>query len=156
MAKIIPIIVAIVLLVGGGAFMVWKISSTVPSVYPNQQMNATVAPSVQTGQTVSNQINTALPPAAPTIDKSKNQITLKITSPSDGATVTSPAVTIKGVTIPNAEVSVNDKDVTAGATGSFAVSLTLDEGDNYISVVATDADGNAAETDLTVTLNTGN
>ena len=77
-------------------------------------------------------------------------IALSITSPSNGTEITSPTITVRGKTIPKAEVFVNEKETVADTDGNFQVSYTLDEGENILLIVASDADGNAAETELTV------
>jgi hypothetical protein len=152
MTKVIPIVIAILIFLGAGVYVL----SNRAAKLPQSPVNNTANPPNGTSATASPVETPAPVYTAPTVDQSKNQITLKITSPVNNATVATPVITIKGVTIPGADVAVNDKEVTAGPDGSFAVGLSLDEGDNYISVVATDADGKAAETDLNVTLNTGN
>ncbi len=83
------------------------------------------------------------------------EITLTITSPSDGATVTGVTLTVKGKTAARAEVFINDAATVADANGNFSVKITLDEGENPIVVFANDADGNVAEKELTVTYDSG-
>jgi len=90
-------------------------------------------------------------------DQARNQtetlessISLQILSPSDGSRVTTPTVTIRGKTMPNAEVFVNDKELTADADGNFSVDLLLEEDENPILVVANDSQGRAAETEFSV------
>jgi hypothetical protein len=84
-----------------------------------------------------------------------SQIFLSVTSPKDNATVTSSKVSIKGVTRPKAEVYVNESEGTADSSGNFSLSIALDEGENPVIVTAVDADGNVAETALTVTYDVG-
>ena len=79
---------------------------------------------------------------------------LQITSPSDKSVVTSPYITLRGKTVAQAEVFVNDKELVADQDGNFSVSLTLDEGDNPIIVVANDQNGNVGETEITVSYET--
>lgn len=86
---------------------------------------------------------------APSLVVSGN-ITLTISSPSDGSTVNSPEVTVSGKTTPNAEVFVNEKEIKADSSGSFFTKLTLDEGENTIAVIANDEQGNYIEKDITV------
>lgn len=81
----------------------------------------------------------------------KSEISLNIISPVNGAVVTASPIVVRGVTVPKAEVSVNDKDVVADASGNFSVNLTLDEGDNYVAVVAVDAEGKTANLEFKVT-----
>lgn len=82
-------------------------------------------------------------------------MTVSVSSPVNGATVSTSPVTVKGKTQPKAEVYVNDVSTVADAAGSFMVQLPLDEGENPIIVVANDADGNMAETELTITYDSG-
>lgn len=79
---------------------------------------------------------------------------LDVSSPADGLTVTASSLTVKGKTAPGAEVFVNERETVADAQGNFAVTITLDEGDNYIVVSANDQDGNSAEKELTIIYDT--
>ena len=81
----------------------------------------------------------------------KNEITLNISSPNNGAVVSSASVTVRGQTSPKAEVFVNETEAAADGSGNFTVGYKLEEGDNYIVVVVTDPEGNTAEKELTVT-----
>ena len=78
-------------------------------------------------------------------------LSLSITSPVSGQTVSTGQITVKGKTAPKAEVFVNDVELIADATGNFTQVVTLDEGENYILVVANDTDGNFAEKELIIT-----
>lgn len=78
-------------------------------------------------------------------------LTLTVTSPTSGQTVTTSQITIRGKTAPLAEVFVNDVELKADASGNFSQGMTLEEGENYILVVANDTDGNFAEKELSVT-----
>lgn len=82
-------------------------------------------------------------------------MTLTVTSPANGATVTSTRLTIQGKTKAGADVFINDLETKADAGGNFSVTLTLDQGDNPIVVSANDADGNVAEKELTVYYESG-
>ena len=77
-------------------------------------------------------------------------LTMVVTSPPNGQTVTTEKITIKGKTSPLAEVFINDAALVADASGNFSQIITLEEGDNYILVVANDADGNFAEKELSI------
>ena len=81
-----------------------------------------------------------------------SKISLVITSPADGANLTSTNVTVKGKTSANADVFVNDQSGKADANGNFAISIGLDEGINQILVSANDSLGNAVEKDISVTI----
>jgi hypothetical protein len=78
------------------------------------------------------------------------KISLTITSPKDGETLGSTNATVKGKTVANAEVFVNDVVGKADANGNFSINVALDEGDNQIVVSANDANGNAAEQSISV------
>lgn len=84
---------------------------------------------------------------------SAQAITLVVTQPIDGSIVTIPTVIVQGKTAPAADVFVDDKQLTADALGNFSQSLTLDEGENTISVSANDANGNYAEKEIIITYN---
>lgn len=78
-------------------------------------------------------------------------ITLTITAPTDKAEVETPTIAVSGKTVAYAEVSVNDKDAKADASGNFSIIVSLEEGENSIMVVANDDAGNAAEREIIVT-----
>ncbi len=81
------------------------------------------------------------------------RVTLTVTSPTNGATVTTSSLVLRGKTSPRAEVFVNELETRADANGNFSVSVTLDEGENYLIVTANDENGNVAEAEVTVTYN---
>lgn len=85
-------------------------------------------------------------------DTSSKIIFVEIVSPKDGVTLSSPLVKLVGKTIPNADVFVNDEEVKVNANGEFSIELTLDEGENIISVIANDENGNYAEKEITLNL----
>lgn len=86
----------------------------------------------------------------PAVQPVESAIMLSVTSPANGSTVKTPTITVKGKTVPKAEVWVNDQDVRADASGNFSATVTLDEGENTITVTANDDDGNASEKEITV------
>lgn len=96
-----------------------------------------------------------IPPSETSAEAPAKPITLTVSSPANGATVTNATITITGQTLPGAEVSINDVETTADAQGNFSGILTLDEGDNDITVSANDTNGNSAEQELTVTFDSG-
>lgn len=77
-------------------------------------------------------------------------ISLEILQPGNQSFSTSQTITVKGKTVPNAEVSVNDKDLKADSNGIFSVAIQLDQGENTIDIVANDENGNHAEKEITV------
>jgi outer membrane murein-binding lipoprotein Lpp len=63
-------------------------------------------------------------------------LSLEITSPEDGATVTESLVIVSGtVSDPKATVKVNDVEVEVGEDGTFSADVELAEGENIITVV---------------------
>lgn len=82
-------------------------------------------------------------------------LTLTLTSPKANTTVTSSSLTVKGKTSPKAEIFVNEAETVADTNGNFSVTVALEEGENYLLVAVTDADGNYKEQELTVTYNAG-
>ena len=78
-------------------------------------------------------------------------LSLEITSPGDGATVTESPVMVSGtVSDPEATVRVNDVEVEVGEDGTFSADVELAEGENMITVVATLDEGTLTKT-VTVT-----
>jgi hypothetical protein len=88
-------------------------------------------------------------------EKTHTVLTLTVTSPADKSTVMKPALVVKGKTSPKAEVFVNESEGVADGSGNFSLTITLDEGDNPVIVMANDADGNVAEKDMNITYDAG-
>ena len=86
---------------------------------------------------------------------------LTLTSPKDGAAVTTATVAVKGTTQPGATVTVHDANtgaipsVTANAAGAFGVNVTLAQGPNVLTITAVDPAGNRTTKTLTVTHGSG-
>lgn len=85
------------------------------------------------------------------ISPNTGEIQLDILSPTDNSKVSNTSVTVTGKTAPQAEVSVNESDIKADSSGNFSTVISLDEGENSITVVANDANGKNAEKEITVT-----
>jgi hypothetical protein len=83
---------------------------------------------------------------------SEEEIFIELTNPKDKDVVKTSLLNIKGKTVKNAEVFINDKEIKADALGSFSANLTLDEGENTIIISANDNLGNYIEKEITVTL----
>lgn len=79
---------------------------------------------------------------------------LEITHPADGAQVSTSSISVTGKTIPHAVVSVSVDDnlemADVDQNGYFSVTVTLEEGPNFIEVVASDQEGNEKSTTITV------
>lgn len=93
------------------------------------------------------------PKPTETLTKTATQISLFLTlsSPSDNQTVSDTSILIKGTTAPQTPVMINEFELTADAQGNFSKSMSLDEGENYISVVAYNSEGQVAEKELVIT-----
>jgi flagellin-like hook-associated protein FlgL len=76
---------------------------------------------------------------------------LELSSPSDGMTTEASVVTVSGTTEPGAILVVNGVTAAVGDDGSFSCEIALVEGDNTITVTATDASGNSATVSREVT-----
>lgn len=87
----------------------------------------------------------------PTVSPALSQINLIVTSPESGTTVDARSITVSGTTKEKIDVVVNDIELTSGADGTFKVDVALDEGDNYISIVVYDQEGNVSEREILVT-----
>lgn len=75
---------------------------------------------------------------------------LEIISPSQKAIISYSPVVIKGKTIANAEVFVNEKEIKADENGNFSVEYPLEEGENEIIIVVNDQFGNYQEKIITI------
>ena len=87
-----------------------------------------------------------LPPSAPPA--------LSITSPTNGATVSSPSVTVSGTATDKRVITsftVNGKAVSVGTNGAWSTSVALNKGANTIKALATDQAGFSTEKSVSVT-----
>lgn len=83
--------------------------------------------------------------------ESSTQIDLIISTPESGITVNSSSVMVRGTTGKHVNVVINDQDLVSNTDGTFTATVLLDEGENYISIVAYDDLGNSAEREIMVT-----
>ena len=83
---------------------------------------------------------------------------LNVTSPVDGLITNNPSLNVAGTTndatSSPVSVKVNGQSVTVGNDGSFSKNITLTEGSNTVTVVATDSAGKSTTVTRTVTLDT--
>lgn len=84
--------------------------------------------------------------------KDSQAIFLEVAQPINNSMVANTIASLTGRTIPNASVFVNDQELKADANGNFSTSVTLDEGQNDIYVVAADDLGNSVEKDIIVNI----
>jgi hypothetical protein len=88
-----------------------------------------------------------------TVNESE-KIFLQVDEPKNNSTVNNPIINISGKTISNAYVFINEQELKADISGNFTSATTLEEGDNYILIVASDDLGNSVEKDILVNLET--
>ena len=67
---------------------------------------------------------------------------LEIIEPQDSSVVKTQTVRVRGTTLPDADVRVNEQFVIVDTTGAFTVMVSLETGPNSIEVIATDTAGN--------------
>lgn len=82
------------------------------------------------------------------------KIFLQVNEPKNNITVSNPIINISGKTIPNAYIFINEQELKADINGGFSSATTLEEGENYILIVASDDLGNSVEKDILVNLET--
>lgn len=72
---------------------------------------------------------------------------LTVTTPADNATITGDpnSVAVNGLTDDNVTVSINDRLIVVKSDNSFSYSFPLNDGDNILTIVATDAAGNQSK-----------
>jgi len=72
---------------------------------------------------------------------------LDVTAPADNATISGDpnSVTVTGTTDDNVTVTINDRLVVLRSDNSFNYSYPLNDGDNILTIVATDTAGNQAK-----------
>ncbi len=83
-------------------------------------------------------------------------LNLEIIEPQNNITVNNQNLKIKGKTNSNIEVFVNEKELRSNEKGEFETDLILDEGENIITIVASDEQGNYAEKEIVVNFETLN
>ncbi|MBI3385216.1 hypothetical protein HY030_03435 [Candidatus Gottesmanbacteria bacterium] len=137
----LPAIGAIIFLIFMGAALMFFSQNKKPS--QNKAVNT---------QLTAVNITTTVTPLIKTPEEKKTgEIFLTISEPVDKATVKSPTIIIKGKTVPNAEISINDQTLPANANGDFSAQVSVEEGDNFFSITANDQNGNSSEKEIMVT-----
>ena len=85
-----------------------------------------------------------------TVDPATSNLLLQVNTPSDGATLDTGNINIKGQTEPEATVCVNDQVDIADANGNFNIPITLAAGPEAIDISASDDNGKQNEVILMV------
>ncbi|HEX9710465.1 MAG TPA: hypothetical protein VGB42_10940 [Candidatus Thermoplasmatota archaeon] len=80
---------------------------------------------------------------------------LSLTSPADGAYVTTPDLLLVGTMEPTATLYLNGVRLNIGGTSSFSIPAALSEGENSLELRAMDLAGNEAAVRFTLHLDTG-
>jgi len=141
MRKYIPVLLVVLLVVSALAGLKRLRNST--NETPIAPLTTTLAPTGD-GSPETPPVETS-----GTVSRSTS-ITLTVSAPADNTTVTSSNLVVRGKTVAGAEVFINDAETKADGNGNFSATITLDEGENYILVVANDAAGNYSEKEITV------
>ncbi len=94
----------------------------------------------------------AVPPtlAVPDTPTPAAPFQIRLDAPRDGDTVNAASLPVKGVTAPNAVVSVNDVVGMADNTGQFNLTVPLQAGPNVLEVIASQPNGQQAFVIVTV------
>ena len=127
MSKYIVIIGFIILLLFGGIY-----------VYNIQRSKISVKPSIQNTNNKNALIKQPYPSPAFRIVPTSTPIVipLEIVSPKNIGSVSTDSIIVSGTTVPYADVMINNFEITADVKGKFTQTINLDEGENYISVIA--------------------
>ncbi len=138
------------ILIVGGAILVIAVAAVYFGFQRQNNLQRSLEETSTTAVTETIQPTTASETAS--VQTFEEGLALTISQPQDKEILTTNQVTVKGKTKANAEVFVNDTELKADASGNFSALLTLDEGENYITVVANDELGNFAEKEIMVTV----
>lgn len=105
------------------------------------------------GDTVSSSRVKSLPSKTIQLIYNNQQPSLSVDQPQDGTTIASGVnkITVSGSTDPNNNVTVNGITVIVGNDGSFSTSVSLNGGDNNITIVATNSFNNTTRVKRKVT-----
>jgi len=90
----------------------------------------------------------------PTAEPVAKGLILEIIEPKENVTYNNPSIKVSGKTSAYAEVYVNDIQTKADEKGYFSLNYNLDEGENLLIITANDQDGNYAEKEIIVILQT--
>ncbi len=117
--------------------------SPAPAATTVPQPTATQPPAV-TPSPAATAAPTSTPAPAPTATpaaEARSELKLTVSQPENESTVSASTVTVKGVTSPDAVVSINGAVATVAADGTFSQDIALQPGPNRIEVLASTFDG---------------
>ncbi len=105
------------------------------------------------GTTLDEQEKESLPSKTIKLIYINEKPSLNLNSPADNTVITGgdKKVTVSGKVDPGIQVLVNGSQIVVGSDGNFSTDLSINEGDNTISVKATDAALNSTEIERKVT-----
>lgn len=96
--------------------------------------------------------NQSPPSANYTLEFLSHPPEIELENLTDGQTVSTKKLTIKGSTSPQNKLFINDRFVMLGNTGAFETTIVLNVGENKLQIVATDKAGGRTQKDLTINL----
>ena len=133
---IFPALAAGLLALGCSSSTPTATPTSAPVPTPTATATATAIPAPTATSTSIPIVATATPEGA-----LPSELFLEITEPADESIVSQPTVTVRGLTTPDAIVSVGGQTIDVDAQGEFAVVITLEPGPNIIEMVASNLEG---------------
>ena len=80
----------------------------------------------------------------------KPEFSLTVTEPVDESIINADKVEVMGITTPGAVVSINGELAEVDGEGNFTMMVALEEGPNFIEVIASDLEGNEESRTLVI------
>lgn len=108
------------------------------------------APSATNEPAATNPIVQPTSPPAQGPNASSGSLWMKVLSPQNGATVTTPTIKVIGQAPAETVVTVNDEIILVTQDQTFEQEITLQKGSNLIEVLASDESGNEVYVPITV------
>ena len=131
----------LILVVLASGLLALACTSATPTATPTSTPNPTPTATATPAPTATS-IPTPTPTATATPEGAlPSELFLEITEPTDESVVSQATVTVRGLTTPDAIVSVGGQTVDVDAQGGFAVEITLEPGPNIIELVASNLEG---------------
>lgn len=106
--------------------------------YNIQRNKISVKPSIQNKNNANGLIKQPYPSTAIRVAPTSVPIVipLEILSPKNNTSTATDFTIVSGTTNPYVDVMINNFEITADAKGKFSQSISIDEGENYVSVIA--------------------